>query len=454
MSSVERGRALPTPTWRAAVVAAGASALVLVWPGAPGWGLLLANATLLAAVSFDAWRTPHPADLPVERRAPGVIGLGDDADLTWVVSNPTTRTVRAHVADELAPSLHATRRRVSVEVPARGRAEAHARLRPRRRGRFVPTRLTVRTEGPWGLAARQDARDRPHELRVHPPFHSRREAELRLHRARLLDVGARSARGRGGGTEFDRLREYGVDDEFRHIDWAATARSGRPIVRQYRAERNQSVLLLLDAGRVMAGRLAWPPDVAMRTADAPRLDHAMDAAMALTTVATRMGDRVGLVAFGSRVHATVPPGRARGQLAAITTAMYRLEPELVESDYRGAFLHTLSRFRRRGLLVLLTELSTGAVREALLPALPVIASTHVLIVGSVRDPEVVSWARGRVDDARGAYRAAAAVRELDRRRSTAARLTSTGAVVVDEEPGDLAPRLVDAYLEIKARGRL
>lgn len=447
-------RAVPFPTWRGAAVTAGASVVVLVLPVRPVWALVLVNACLLAVVVLDGLRAPRPADLAVQRRLPGVVALGDEAELRWEVGNPTGRDLQVHIADELAPSLHATRRRASVEVPARGRVEASARLRPRRRGRFVPTTLTVRVEGPWGLAARQEGRQLPQELRVHPPFHSRREAELRLRRARLLEVGARSARGRGGGTEFDRLREYGVDDEFRHIDWAATARSGKPIVRQYRAERNQTVLLLLDVGRVMAGRLAWPEDVTMRTADAPRLDHAMDAAMALTTVATRMGDRVGMVAFGSRVHATVPPARSRDQLTAVTSAMYRLEPELVESDYRGAFLHTLSRFRRRGLLVLLTELSRGAVREALLPALPVIASTHVLLVGSVRDPEVLRWANGPAGDVRDAYRAAAAVRELDQRRATARRLAATGAVVIDERPGDLAPRLVDAYLEIKARGRL
>ena len=116
-------------------------------------------------------------------------------------------------------------------------------------------------------------------LRVHPAFPSREEAELRINRARILEVGLRSAKGRGGGTEFDQLREYGVDDEFRRIDWAATARAGKAMVRTYRAERNQNVLLLLDNGRVMAGQVA----------DVPRVEHAMDAVMCLTTVATRLG---------------------------------------------------------------------------------------------------------------------------------------------------------------------
>ena len=112
-----------------------------------------------------------------------------------------------------------------------------------------------RVDGPLGLAARQGRLRQPATLRVYPRFRSREEAELRIDRARILEVGLRSAKGRGGGTDFDQLREYTVDDEFRRIDWAATARAGRPIVRTFRAERNQNVVVLFDNGRVMAGRV-------------------------------------------------------------------------------------------------------------------------------------------------------------------------------------------------------
>src|SRR5437588_12365917 len=192
---------------------------------------------------------------------------------------------------------------------------AHARIRPQRRGRFTPAEVVVRVEGPLGRAAARGSRRLPGAVRVYPPFRSRQEAELRIDRARILEVGLRSARGQGGGTEFDSLREYGVDDESRRIDWAATARTTRVIVRTYRAERNQTVLLLLDTGRTMAGQVDR----------VPRLDHAMDAVMMLTAVATRLGDRVGLVAFDQGVRAILRPGHARGQLSRVTEAMYTLE---------------------------------------------------------------------------------------------------------------------------------
>jgi uncharacterized protein (DUF58 family) len=435
---------MPVPTRRLAAVAALAAVVVLLAPVEPVWTILALAAALLSAAAIDLARAPAPATIAVERELPGVLPLDGEGEVAWHVRNPTARRLTVWVADELAPSLHATSRRAQLTLPPGARVTARAGLRPSRRGKFTPTELVVRIEGPLGLASRQRRRQLPGVLRVYPPFKSRQEAELRIDRARILEVGLRSARGQGGGTEFDSLREYGVDDETRRIDWAATARTTRVIVRTYRAERNQTVLLLLDTGRTMAGQV-----------DAvPRLDHAMDAVMMLTAVATRLGDRTGLVAFDQSVRAIVGPGHARGQLGRVTEAMYTLEPRLVESNYRTAFAQTLARFRRRALLVLLTELAEAPVAETLLPALPLVARDHLVLVAGIRDPAVDDWAGAVPANAGEAYRKAAAVEALDGRRRTVARLRGLGATVVDAPPGRLAPQLADAYLHLKATGRL
>jgi uncharacterized protein (DUF58 family) len=452
----------PVLTWRLVLAAAVGSLVVLLLPVRPPAGLWVVNGALLVAAAADWALGARPGDLEVERDLPGIVPLGTEAQVTWRIAHrpgrrrgrrePAARDplprprrgLRVRMADELAPSLEATTRRVRVVVPFGGRVVAATRIRPGRRGRFTPAEVVVRVEGPLGLVARQGRRRVPGVLRVYPPFDSRDEAELRVDKARILEVGLRSAQGRGGGTEFDSLREYGVDDEFRRIDWAATARSGKAIVRTYRAERNQTVLLLLDSGRTMAGRVA----------DVPRLDHAIDAVMMLTSLATRLGDRAGLVAFDREVRAVVGPGHARDQLSRVTEAMYQLEPLLVESDYRGAFAETLTRFRRRAMLVVLTELAEQAVAETLLPALPLIARDHLVVVASVADPEVRGWASATPVEPGAAYRKAAAVAALADRRRTVARLRGLGAVVVDAPPGRLAPDLADAYLRVKATGRL
>ena len=180
----------------------------------------------------------------------------------------------------------------------------------------------------------------------------------------------------------------------------------------------------------------------------------MDAAMMLTTVAPRLGDRCGLVAFDSEVRAVVPPARQREQLGRVTEAMYTLEPQLAESDYLGAFTYTISRFRRRALLVILTDLVEQAVGESLLPALPLIVRSHLVVVAGVRDPDVERWAAAVPSGAESSYRKAAAVSALDERARTVARLRGLGATVIDALPGKLAPRLADTYLQVKATGRL
>jgi uncharacterized protein (DUF58 family) len=378
------------------------------------------------------------------RLLPGRLTLGTRGEVAWRVHNPGRRAARVDVADELAPSLSAGTRRVSVRVPPGATITVRTELHPMRRGRFTPAELVVRSQGVLGLGARQGHRRLASVLRVYPPFRSRAEAELRIDRSRMLEVGARSAQGHGGGTEFDTLREYSVDDDVRRIDWAATARTARTIVRTYRAERNQTVLVLLDCGRTMAGRVA----------DVPRIEHAMDAVMMLTAVATRLGDRAGLVAFDREVRAVVPPGRAGEQLTRVTEAMYALEPRLLESDYAGAFSETLARFRRRALLVVLTEFAEEAAIETLVPALPLVVRRHLVIAAGVRDPDVTRWAAGSATEPETAYRKAAAAAALARRGETAARLSAAGAMVVDAAPGRLAARLADAYLQVKATGRL
>jgi uncharacterized protein (DUF58 family) len=446
---------MPLPTWRLAALAAVGSLAVLASVAAPLLALLVVNGLLLVAAVVDGIRAGSPRALRVTRAVPGVLALDGSGEVSWTVGRPEGRGRRhVRIADALPPSLRAEDRRAVLTVPGGGSASASVAVSPSRRGRFTLGEMAVRVEGPWRLAARQSSRDVPGEVRVYPFFRSRDEAELRVTDPRRLEIGLRSAQGRGGGTEFDALREYSVDDEFRRIDWSATARAGKPIVRTYRAERNQHLLLLLDTGRVMAARVRDPEAAGAVWGDVPRLDHAMDAVLTLTSVATRLGDRAGLVAYSDRVRAAVPPGSRRDQLRRVSDALVELEPELVESDHHVAFAETLTRFRRRGLLVVLTELSTDTVAETLMPALPLVLRTHLVIVGAIRDPAVERWARSVPGETATAYRKAAAVASLDDRARTVARLRAMGATVVDEAPGRLAPRLADAYLDMKARSRL
>ncbi|MFV0316617.1 MAG: DUF58 domain-containing protein [Microthrixaceae bacterium] len=435
------------PTRRTALVGLVAAVALLAYPGEPVnpfVGAAAISAVIVFVAFLDALVGTSPSRVELQRRHPPVLTVGRRGDLEWAVRSDARRTLTVELADHPAPSLQAGSRRVRVKVAPHRTVSVTTHIEPTRRGHFVMDRMALRITGPLGLGARQRVVPIRTELRVHPPFRSAKEAELRIRRARILDVGMRSARGLGGGTDFEQLREYGPDDEFRRIDWTATARVGKPIVRTYRAERNQRVLVLLDNGRVMAGRVGG----------VPRAEHAIDAAMMLTAVATRLGDRAGLVAFDRSVRTTVPPARHTDQLARVTEAMYALEPVLSESDYTAAFSEVVARFKRRAMLVVLSDLLEQAVTDSLLPALPLITRTHLVVLAGVSDPAVVSWARSEVHDDDELFRRVAATRALETRRRTAARLRALGVIVIDAEPGRLAVDLADAYLKVKSTGRL
>ncbi|MFI9339655.1 DUF58 domain-containing protein [Streptomyces sp. NPDC052773] len=433
-------------TGRAALLAALGSLPVGILE--PGWtGILAVNAPLALACACDFALAAPVRRLRLSRSGDTSVRLGDTADVTLTLTNPTRRPLRAHVRDAWPPSswqpgteTAASRHRLTV--PAGERRRITTRLRPTRRGDRQADRVTIRSYGPLGLFTRQGTHKVPWTVRALPPFTSRKHLPSKLARLRELD-GRTSVLIRGQGTEFDSLREYVPGDDTRSIDWRATARHSTVAVRIWRPERDRHILLVLDTGRTSAGRVG----------DAPRLDASMDAALLLAALASRAGDRVDLLAYDRRVRALVQGRTANDVLPALVNAMATLEPELVETDARGLTATALRTAPRRSLIVLLTTLDAAPMEEGLLPVLAQMTQRHTVLVASVADPHIAGMAkaRGTID---AVYEAAAAAQSQTERDRTAEQLRRHGVTVVDATPDDLAPALADAYLALKTAGRL
>ncbi|WP_329338384.1 DUF58 domain-containing protein [Streptomyces sp. NBC_00663] len=433
-------------TGRAALLAALGSLPVGIWD--PGWtGLLAVNAPLAVACACDFALAAPVRRLGLSRSGDTSVRLGEAADVTLTVTNPSGRPLRAHLRDAWPPSswlpgteVEASRHRLTV--PAGERRRVTTRLRPTRRGDRQADRVTIRSYGPLGLFSRQGTHKIPWTVRVLPPFTSRKHLPSKLARLRELD-GRTSVLTRGEGTEFDSLREYVPGDDTRSIDWRATARHSTVAVRTWRPERDRHILVVLDTGRTSAGRVG----------DAPRLDASMDAALLLAALASRAGDRVDLLAYDRRVRALVQGRTASDVLPSLVNAMATLEPELIETDARGLTATALRTAPRRSLIVLLTSLDAAPVEEGLLPVLAQLTQRHTVLLSSVADPHVSRMAnsRGNTD---AVYEAAAAAQAQSERHRTADQLRRHGVTVVDATPDDLAPALADAYLALKTAGRL
>ncbi|WP_434600403.1 DUF58 domain-containing protein [Streptomyces sp. A5-4] len=415
---------------------------------APSWsGMLAVNAPLTLAILCDYALATPVKRLQFTRSGDTSVRQGDTATVQLTVANPTGRRLRSDIRDAWPPSSWSTdaeqaSSRRQLAVPAGERRRTSTVLHPTRRGDRHADRITVRSYGPLGLVARQGSHRVPWTVRVIPPFTSRKHLPSKLARLRELD-GRTSVLTRGEGTEFDSLRDYVPGDDTRSIDWRATARQNRVAVRTWRPERDRHILVVLDTGRTSAGRVG----------DVPRLDASMDAVLLLAALASRAGDRVDLLAFDRRIRAQVQGRTAGDALPALVNALAPLEPALVETDARGLSATALKNAPRRSLIVLLTSLDAAPVDEGILPVLPQLTKRHTVLVASVADPRIqqMATARGTVDSV---YDAAAGTQEQEQRRHTAEKLTRHGVTVVDTTPDDLAPALADAYLALKAAGRL
>jgi uncharacterized protein (DUF58 family) len=404
--------------------------------------LVVVEGLLVAAIAADVLLAAPVRPLRITRGGDTKVRLGETAPVTMTIENPGRRALRALVRDAWPPSAGASPRQAPLTVPGGARATVTTSLTPSRRGDAAAARVTIRSFGPMGLAARQGSRPAAWSVRALPPFRSRRHLPEKLSRLRELDGQHRSLL-RGPGSEFDSLREYVVGDDVRSIDWRGTARHGDVLVRTWRPERDRRILVVLDTGRTAAGRVG----------DAPRLDAAMDATQLLAALAARAGDRIDLIAMDRRIRARVIGAARSAVLPAVTDAMAPLEAELVESDGAAVASAVLAHARRRCLVVLLTDLNPAAITESLLPHIPVLAARHLLLIGAVADPRVDELAAQR-GEARLVYAAAAAERARAERAHISAVLQRRGVTVVDAPPERLPPALADAYLDLKAAGRL
>jgi uncharacterized protein (DUF58 family) len=428
-------------TGRAAALAFGAVVVVFLAP-LGGRMVLVAAAGLALVVVTDLVLAASPRSVELHRDGDTSTRLGEPAEIALVTVNQGSRRLRARLRDAWPPSAGATPRSFRVELDPGASARLRSTLVPHRRGERNAAGVTIRSVGPLGVAARQRTRSAPWTVRVLPAFTSRRLLPEKLARLRELD-GSVSTVVRGQGSEFDSLREYVVGDDPRSIDWRATARRADLVVRTWRPERDRQVVIVLDTGRTAAGRIAG----------APRFEYSLDAALLLAALGRQAGDQVGLIAHDQELRASVDLARAGDVLPAVMSATAALEPELLETDVRGIVSVVLARLRRRSLVVWFTALEPAAVEADLLPLIGTLTRRHTVVVASVTDPRLVELAAARGDVA-AAYGAAAAEAAGSEREAVVAALRRRGVLVVSAAPAEFASHVADAYLDLKAAGRL
>jgi len=439
--------------------------LVLAVASVPVSGLRfivpVAGALLVAAVLADAYLALREKAVVLDREVPEKGARERDDEITLCVRNPLRRSVRMDLRDAvprdlLSPEPHWPNLRVEAEALRRLRYT----IRPKVRGRRTWGRAAALVRSPLGLLRRCVESSTDSVLLVQPETARYLRAEALDPRRVLAVLGVRPRRKRGDGLEFDSLRDYVIGDEPRRIDWRATARRGRPIVRTHRHEESRTVLIALDRSRLMGARAPHPEERGSEEGfSSTKLDHAIDAGLALAFASLAAGDRVGLVVFDRTVVAQIAPVAHRASLGRFVDALSVVQPSPFEADYRRMTREILTRQRKRAMVIVLTDFMEVD-REELIQPMSLLARRHEVVFVALREPileqleEDGPHTTGSKDsesenDRVGLYRRIVLADLLREREGRLMTLRRSGLSVLDVPPSEATASTLNRFMELR-----
>ncbi len=410
------------------------------------YAVLIYDAAILALAAYDYFTSRKlPAELTVRREFEKRFAIGDAAQIKILVENRSTRDFYLKIKDEFPPELKLDdSREAEFFVEAQTSAKFTYALTPPNRGRYEFGATAVRFLSRLGFVWCQTNLGAGEFIKVYPNIRRAREIALKALDAISFQAVQRKAVLRGEGRDFESMRDYVRGDELRHISWTATARRSRLITRQYQIERDQTIIIALDAGRLMTGRID----------DETKFDTAIHAALALMAAAARGGDNCGLMVFGRKVKKYLPPQKGFRHIDACLEALHDLEPEMIEPSYSRAFQFISSNSKKRSFVVILTDLVDKESSKELIRSLKLLRPRHLPLVVCIGDRDLNQTVSEKPVEIKDVFTQSAA-EEIIYQRESALRLVETlGGLALDVTTNSLAPRLLETYLKVKERGLL
>ena len=408
------------------------------------WAMLAWDGVVVALWLVDLRRSPPASRLRVRRAWLAAPALSVRSSVDIAIANDSEATLSAHVTDSVPARLRSSPPELDVVLRPRAETIATYDVRPAKRGEATVGPIYVRYQTPWHLAERWATADASQTALACPDLAEAKRQSIYLVRSRQIEMEKRSARVRGAGRAFESLRDYRSGDELRDVCWTASARRAKLVTRQYEIERSQTIWLTLDAGRLMRARIAG----------LSKLDHAVNAALALAQVALGTGDRVGVLAYGRRIALRLPASRGSAHLRQIVESLARLDEDEWEGDHLLAAGRLLTDQKRRGLIVWITDLSETAMTPDVIRAAGQLMTRHVVLFVVIGEPDLGAVAARVPSTVAEMYETAAAQDVLARRERLLGTLREGGALAIETTSSRLSTVLVNSYLDIKQRNRL
>jgi uncharacterized protein (DUF58 family) len=403
------------------------------------WLIFGFDAGLFTAFLTDAWLAHRRPGLQIKRERPARLSVGVENEVVLLAENRGPTSVRLQVRDEIPAGFTADPPLLAATLAPRAWMRLPYRLLPTERGNARFGNLHVRVRGPLGLAWVDCVLPAEETAQVYPNLLEVRRYEAMVRTTLVRSGGYHLKRLPGTSKEFSHFRDYSVDDDYRSVNWKATARRGKPITSVYESERSQDIIFCLDVGRMMAARVG----------KLSKLDHAINAVLMLTHVSHRFQDNLGLLVFSHKVHEYLPPAKGRAQHARFLQVLYSVQPELCYVNYREAFQELVARHPKRALTMVFTDLLDSTVSADYRDAIGLLQRFHLPLTLAVADVPLQELAGRSPADVGQLYDIAVARDLLTGRAELLRGLERQGVMVVDTVPERLTIDAVNRYLALK-----
>ncbi len=414
---------------------------------------------LLVVGIIDYVTNPLMKSVQVSRIMNNKFSLGVKNRVTLRISNLTRYHLKLHVKDDYPSEFQYDDVIHDLHVPSSQHENIAYHLTPLRRGIYNFGDIHVRCWGVLGLIVRQYKFPAQTEIKVYPNLQAVRQYELLVKRGMLHRLGIKNSRLFGEGTEMERLREYLPDDDFRRIDWKATARHQKPIVREFETERSQDVVIMLDTARLMASPILLNSANTIDTDSVPqkamqKLDYAINTTLMAAYVSMLKGDKVGMITFADTVHQYLSPKPGKKQFLTMLETIFALQVHPVEPDFEAAFSYLASKQQKRALIILFTDILDKDSAEGIATYVSQYSKHHLVICVTLTDSGIVELAEQNISNSKSVYQKAIAERMLQEKHTTLEILHRRGVITIDVPAHQLTMSVVNKYLELKAKSRI
>lgn len=395
--------------------------------------LLLADILILYRLKngFTAWR-----------ETPDKFSNGDMNTVHIVLKNKYPFLANLTIIDELPFQFQSRNLQFGVKMKPGEDKKISYEVRPVKRGEYHFGSVNIYIRNRIGLVQRRYTFSNDKMVPVYPSFVQMRKYELLAISNQLNTSGIKKIRKTGSNAEFDQVKEYVQGDEYRTINWKATARKNKLMINQYQDEKSQAVYSVIDMGRVMR----------MPFGGMSLLDHAINAALVISNIALLKQDRAGIITFSHKVQATVAAERRNAQLNQILELLYNQKTSYLESDYERLYIHIKRKITHRSLLLLYTNFETLAAMQRQLTYLRRLAKEHLLVIIFFENTELATFTRKKADTTEDIYNKVIAEKFEYEKKLIVKELERHGIHSILTDPHKLSVNTINKYLELKARG--